>query len=252
MEIGSPRRASDEQKVTELLTLAGLMLERADEITDTVMTRVNEQFPVYTNMVQRELLRESVHDHVVSTFDPMARNQKADLRAAGPAGRIGAADGIPLTVVMDGYRVAFRVVWSAIVETARGMGMSADACLDAATILIASLEAFTREMSLGYREELGRQIRSEEQRRAAVVQALLEGRLADTTLWEAAELLRLPASGPFVVIAARVPEVGRHALPQIEQGLGLLGIDSAWRLMHDVEIGVAARRAIEERRQATG
>jgi len=43
-----------------------------------------------------------------------------------------------------------------------------------------------------------------------------------------------------VVIAARVPEMGRHALPDIEQGLGTLGIDSAWRLMHDVEIGVAA------------
>lgn len=240
VEIGSPRQESAEQKVTELLTLARLMLERADEITDTVMTRVYEQFPVYTGMVKRELLRQSVHDHVVSAFDPMARNQKADLRAAGPTGRIGAADRIPLTVVMDGYRVAFRVVWSAIVETARGMGMSADACLDAATILIASLDAFTREMSMGYREELGRQIRSEEQRRAAVVQALLEGRLADTNLWEAAELLRLPASGPFVVIAARVPEIGRHALPQIEQGLGVLGIDSAWRLTHDVEIGVAA------------
>ncbi|WP_194921335.1 PucR family transcriptional regulator [Catenulispora rubra] len=240
MEIGSPRREHADQKLAELTRLAALMLERADEITDTVVTRVYEQFPVYAGMVRRDLLRESVHDHVVSAFDPMARSQKADLRAAGPTGRIGAADGIPLTVVMDGYRVAFRVVWSAIVETARGMGMSADACLDAATILIASLEAFTREMSTGYRDELSRQIRSEEQRRAAVVQALLEGRLADTNVWEAAELLRLPASGPFVVIAARVPEIGRHALPHIEQGLGVLGIDSAWRLMHDVEIGVAA------------
>ncbi|WP_194897093.1 PucR family transcriptional regulator [Catenulispora pinisilvae] len=240
MESGSSRPANGDQRMAELTTLAGLMLARADDITDTVMTRVFEQFPVYAGMVSRQMLRDSVHDHVVSAFDPMARSQKADLRAAGPTGRIGAADGIPLTVFMDGYRVAFRVVWSAIVETARDMGMSADACLDAATILIASLDAFTREMSTGYRDELGRQIRSEEQRRSAVVQALLEGRLADTNVWEAAELLRLPASGPFVVIAARVPEVGRHALPQIEQGLGVLGIDSAWRLMHDVEIGVAA------------
>jgi hypothetical protein len=240
VEIGSPRQVDVDQKIAELMRLAALMLERADEITDTIVQRVYEQFPVYAGMVRRDLLRKSVHDHVVSSFDPMARRQKADLRAAGPAGRAGAADGIPLTVVMDGYRVAFRVVWAQIAETARGMGMSADACLDAATILIASLEAFTREMSTGYRDELGRQIRSEEQRRAAVVQALLEGRLADTNLWEAAELLRLPASGPFVVIAARVPEIGRHALPHIEQGLGVLGIDSAWRLMHDVEIGVAA------------
>jgi hypothetical protein len=57
VEIGSPRQDSAEQKVTELLTLVGLMLERADEITDTVMARVYERFPVYTGMVKRELLR---------------------------------------------------------------------------------------------------------------------------------------------------------------------------------------------------
>ena len=243
MEIGSLHRQRSEhvdQKIAELTRLAALMLERAEEITDTVVNRVYEQFPVYAGMVSRAMLRESVHDHLVSAFDPVARRQKADQRAAAPAGRVGAACGVPLTVVMDGYRVAFGVVWSAIAETARGMGMSADACLEAATILIASLESFTREMSAGYRQELSRQIRSEEQRRAAVVQALLEGRLADTNMWEAAELLRLPATGPFVVIAARVQQVGRHALPHIEQSLGMLGIDSAWRRMPDVEIGVAA------------
>jgi hypothetical protein len=42
------------------------------------------------------------------------------------------------------------------------------------------------------------------------------------------------------VIAARVSDVGRHALPHIEHGLGGLGIDSAWRLTHDVEVGVAS------------
>ena len=147
---------------------------------------------------------------------------------------------MPLTAIMDGYRVAFAVVWGEIVDTARRLGLSAEASLDAATILISTLDAFTREMAVGYREEMSVQIRSEEQRRAALVQALLEGRLADTNLWEAAELLRLPQSGSFVVIAARVPDVGRHALPHIEHGLGGLGIDSAWRLMHDVEIGVAS------------
>ncbi|NUR62105.1 MAG: helix-turn-helix domain-containing protein [Catenulispora sp.] len=242
MEISGARQdpVEHEQKMLQLITLAGRMLERADEITDDIVNRVYVQFPVYAGIVPRDLLRNTIRNHVVAGFDPMARRQKANPRMAGSTGRVGAADGVPLTVVMDGYRVAFRVVWGAIAEAARGMGMSADACLDAATILIASLDAFTREMSAGYREELGRQIRSEEQRRAAVVQALLEGRLADTTVWEAADLLRLPASGPFVVIAARVPEVGQHALPHIEQGLAVLGIESAWRLMHDIEIGVAA------------
>jgi hypothetical protein len=57
VEIGSPQRQHDEQKMAELTMLAALMLERADEITDTVMARVYERFPVYTGMVKRELLR---------------------------------------------------------------------------------------------------------------------------------------------------------------------------------------------------
>jgi sugar diacid utilization regulator len=94
-------------------------------------------------------------------------------------------------------------------------------------------------MAEGYRAEIAERARSEEQRRSALVQALLEGRLDDTNLWEAADVLSLPQSGPYVVIAARVPEIGEHALPQIQRGLHGMGIDSAWRLMHDVEIGVA-------------
>jgi hypothetical protein len=84
VEIGSPQRQHDEQKMAELTMLAALMLERADEITETVVTRVYQQFPIYAGMVRRELLSESVHDHVVSAFDPMARSQKADLAPPAP------------------------------------------------------------------------------------------------------------------------------------------------------------------------
>jgi hypothetical protein len=72
-----------------------------------------------------------------------------------------------------------------------------------------------------------------------LVQALLEGRLADTNRWEAADLLRLPQKGPYVVVAASVTEVGKHALPRVERSLSGLGVASAWRLTHDAETGIA-------------
>jgi DNA-binding PucR family transcriptional regulator len=42
-----------------------------------------------------------------------------------------------------------------------------------------------------------------------------------------------------VVIAAEVPAVGRRALPQEEMALRAVGVISAWRLLHDVEAGIA-------------
>jgi sugar diacid utilization regulator len=58
-------------------------------------------------------------------------------------------------------------------------------------------------------------------------------------LWEVASLLRLPSSGPFVVIAAEVPTVGAEALPEIESKLHSLDVYSAWRLFPDVQVGIA-------------
>ena len=79
----------------------------------------------------------------------------------------------------------------------------------------------------------------QEEERSAVVQALLEGRLDEANLWEAADTLRIPLRGRYVVIAAQVPGPGRHALPQAEAALKRIGVISAWRLLHDAEVGIA-------------
>ena len=54
-----------------------------------------------------------------------------------------------------------------------------------------------------------------------------------------ADILQIPLHGPYVVITAHVPGVGRHALPQAEAALQSIGVASAWRLLHDVEVGIA-------------
>jgi hypothetical protein len=42
-----------------------------------------------------------------------------------------------------------------------------------------------------------------------------------------------------VVIAAQVPGIGRHALPRVQASLQSIGVVSAWRLLYDVEAGIA-------------
>ena len=117
-------------------------------------------------------------------------------------------------------------------------------CLPVVTLRAASemwlaLDTFTQEMADGYREEITFQVLSQEQERSAVVQALLDGRLDEANLWEAADILQIPLRGSYVVIAAQVPGPGRHALPQAEAALRRIGVISAWRLLHDAEVGIA-------------
>ncbi|MEY9926263.1 sugar diacid utilization regulator [Catenulispora sp. GP43] len=234
-----PQIASRTPVDAEIAKLAGLMLARTDELTDLVLNRVAEEFPLYIGMIAPDALHVTIKDHIHFAFEPITRYMPPDARPAATSGRDRAMEGIPLTVIMDGYRIAFGVLWKELAGTADSVGLSTQAALRAASEVMDTLDAFTRESSAAYKEELRYQARREEQQRAALVQALLEGRLDDTNVWEAAELLRLPTVGPYVVIAARVPNAGEYGLPHIERELGGMGIDSAWRLMHDVEVGVA-------------
>ena len=95
-------------------------------------------------------------------------------------------------------------------------------------------------MVTGYRDERRRQVLGETPRRTVLIDSLLHGRILDDwSLWEVANRLRLPSQGPYVVIAAELPAVGTEALPDIESKLASLDVHSAWRLLPDVQIGIA-------------
>jgi PucR C-terminal helix-turn-helix domain/GGDEF-like domain len=87
-------------------------------------------------------------------------------------------------------------------------------------------------------EQQGRLL-TEESQRPVLMDALLCGRILDRwSVWEAANRLRLPSQGPFVVVAAEVPVVGKVALPEIESKLRSLDVYSAWRILPDLQVGV--------------
>jgi DNA-binding PucR family transcriptional regulator len=75
--------------------------------------------------------------------------------------------------------------------------------------------------------------------RVMLMDSLLEGRTFDRwRLWEAANQLRLPSQGPFVVVTADVVAVGRMPLPEIEPKLRSLDVYSAWRMLPDLLVGI--------------
>ena len=73
-------------------------------------------------------------------------------------------------------------------------------------------ELIARAVVAGYRDQ--QDSRAIGDGRPFSIESLLDGAVVDEwTLWEVANQLRLPTSGPFVVVAAEVSSVGSEALP---------------------------------------
>jgi PucR C-terminal helix-turn-helix domain/GGDEF-like domain len=224
-----------------LALLGAELRERAGELADGMAARIRAAVPVYAagTVISDEELRRTCLDNIGFVFGPIGRAPAVASPESRENGRRRARAGVPLAAVMAAYRVAARYLWDCLADAAARGAVPAGVTLRAASEMWLALDTFTQEMADGYREEIAFQVLSQEEERSAVVQALLEGRLDEANLWEAADILRIPLRGSYVVIAAHVPGPGRHALPQAEAALRRIGVISAWRLLPDAEVGIA-------------
>jgi hypothetical protein len=163
---------------------------------------------------------------------------------SAPATQIGvqrARNKTALWSLMASDRIGFRRLWDMVAnEAVRRLSINGEALRSLTARLLAAEELYTDAMVAGYRDERQRQVLDETPRRTVLIDSLLHGRILDDwSLWEVANRLRLPSQGPYVVIAAELPAVGTEALPDIESKLASLDVHSAWRLLPDVQIGIA-------------
>jgi sugar diacid utilization regulator len=172
-------------------------------------------------------------------FESLNREGDVDVSPAEQTGIARALAGVPLPAVMTAYRIGFRFMWEETLATARAAAIPTDSILDATARVFLAQETFNQAMSNAYRQQLTAQVLEREEERSALVEALLSRRITDRqSLWEAANLLRLPTAGPYVVVAAELPAIGKLGLPTIENKLSARDIRSAWRLLPDLQVGL--------------
>src|ERR1700722_5164425 len=236
---GSDRDAAQFPEQVE--GIARQLLARCDELADQMTAAIKAAVPLYRNGgVDHDTLRATSLVHLQAILGSLGRNPATTSPESRENGRQRAAAGVPLVAILEAYRVAARFMWEQVADSARSAGAGSEIVLQAGSEMWQVLDTYSQELADGYREEAAAQALSAEQQRSALFQALFEGHLAATNPWEAAELLRLPANGPLVVVAAEVPAIGRHALSRGEQALRDVGLTSAWRLLPDIEIGVVS------------
>jgi hypothetical protein len=203
----------------EITLVAGAYHPAATPVQWPVGTRT----PIAGNTLASTVLRTRSPARMDS-YENVAGDLATQVRAIG----IRAAVGVP--VIVDGRVWGLATVGSALPSP---MPSDAEARISRFAELVASV------VVAGYREEQKRQLLGDASHRPFLIDSLLEGRPLDRwSVWEAASCLRLPASGPFIVIAAEVPAVGRVALPEIESKLRSLDVYSAWRLKPDLQVGI--------------
>jgi sugar diacid utilization regulator len=225
--------------------LGKLMLARAPQLGESMADLLCRDITAYRDgsVVSKEAVRESCVANVTFIFDSLAGDADVDVSPAAHTGTARALAGVPLPAVMTAYRIGFRFMWEQTLATAREAAIPTDSILEATARVFMAQDTFTQAMSSAYRQQLTIQILEREEERSALVEALLSHRITDThSLWEAADLLRLPTSGPYVVVAAELPGIGKLGLPTIENKLSVRDIRSAWRLLPDLQVGIVHLR----------
>jgi hypothetical protein len=223
--------------------IASEWASRVDELAHAVACEVRAEVGFYksTGVVTNDELLTSSAENLRLALKCLETAGGFDTSPAVATGSKRAAAGVPLPAVMDAYRIASHHLWDAVVQIATTQPrVSRDVLIQATTRIWHIQDAYTDAMTSAYRQQTTQQVLEDEAERAALTEALVDGRtLTDYTVWEVAQLLRLPISGPYVVVAASCPTVGKQALPGITAKLRSVDIFSAWRLLPDIQIGIA-------------
>ena len=223
--------------------IASELASRVDELAHAVACAVRAEVAFYksTGVVTNDELLTSCAENLRFALKCLVTAESFDTSPAVATGSKRAAAGVPLPAVMDAYRIASHHLWDAVVQIVTTQpDVSRDVLIQATTRIWHIQDAYTDAMTSAYREQTTQQVLEDEAERAALTEALVDGRtLTEYTVWEVAQLLRLPISGPYVVVAASCPTVGKQALPGITAMLRSVDIFSAWRLLPDIQIGIA-------------
>ncbi|MDH6246791.1 helix-turn-helix domain-containing protein [Mycobacterium sp. OTB74] len=227
----------------QIKKLGSMLVHRLDEIgrNVTASIRSNVEFYKANSLVPEAELLKSTCDNIGFLFTSVTTGQPFDTSPAADTGTRRAAAGVPLPAVMAAFRVASHTMWDTMVEIANAHPeISRDAVLQATELMWQAQDLYTDAMADAYRHKAVQMATDDSAERSALTEALLQSRLSDDrSLWEVAQLLRIPQRGPFVVIAAVCPEIGKQALPGVAARLRSLDVRSAWRLLPDMQTGIA-------------
>ncbi|MFF9147983.1 PucR family transcriptional regulator [Streptomyces sp. NPDC014861] len=216
--------------------LASALLADVDRLTDRAVDDIRAHSGAYASgdPVTREDLWAICRDNLLRAledFGGLAPTGGDFEGAARETGRRRAEQGVPLDTVLQAYRRGGRILWQVMAEHLRTRAGretdNRDLELDMAGAVWETIDRYSVAMADAYRlGQLELQNR-QDTRRAALFEALLEGRADDPAVaTAAAAALGVPAQDRYVVVVAtQDPAAPPHPAPVLEAQ----GLWSFWR-----------------------
>ena len=225
-------------------TVAKAVADRADQLVDVLEDAVIRKSGLseVTLILPHDDVRDAACSaNIRSILAAMVDETQFDSAPATTIGVQRARNVTALSSLLASDRIGFRRLWDIVANAAaRHTSINGEALRSLTARAHTAEDLYMHAMVTGYRDERRRRVLGETPGRAVLIGSLLHGRtLDDWSLWDVANRLRLPCHGPYLVIAAELPAVGTEALPDIESKLASLDVHSAWRLLPDVQIGIA-------------
>jgi hypothetical protein len=228
-----------QQQVAEI---AEALHERTDELAPVVARAITREVTLYqtATAVPFEVIVSGCAANMQPIFSAIAEDAAFDPTAAAEMGLRRAGEGVPLASLLEAYRVGFHCVWDAVIaESAMQNHVNGEALRVLTAKVSAAQDIYTNAMATAYRAERARRMLTDESERSVLIDSVLHGRLFEQwSVWEAADYLRLPTEGPYVVVAAEVAAIGTEALPEVESKLRSIDVHSAWRMLPDLQVGI--------------
>lgn len=225
-----------------LVAVAPALRARLPALTAAIVARVEQSMSVYRDVrvVEAGSLENSVRQNVEYLLASITSEGPTNLAAPINTGRIRARQGVPLPEMLRCFRIGFAQLWESVAEEIMRDGRWANRDLtQTASVLWWTADEFSAAATEAYRETLAGLAELRERRHAALIDALLQGGgIESGKVWEIATKLGLPRDGTFVIVAAEVGEIGAEPLPAVAVRLREERIESVWRLLPRMQVGV--------------
>ncbi|MEW2139341.1 helix-turn-helix domain-containing protein [Streptomyces sp. NPDC005409] len=174
----------------------------ADRLADRTLT----EDPAYAALLGRAELRERIHRHLHQAVEGLVRSTRGlppELADARAVGTLGAERGLPLASLLATHRRGGRLLWQGLTEAVAAHDRAElPGLLAAAAVLWDVLDQMTDAMAEAYHRTRAARSDGERERRAALLDVLLDGTGTPDgpTAAEAAARLGLPERGRFAVV----------------------------------------------------
>jgi hypothetical protein len=222
--------------------IAGAVIEHLDDLAERATAETMRQEQAYRELVPPDDLRQAARDTMELTLWRLTRRAPPPrlARVEEILGERRAEQGVPLEDLMRTFHRDFQVLWEALLTEAKtGDERESGALLGGARRLWEAVELSASRSVQAYRDAESRMARRDWRRRQMLLEGLFEGRhFSASAAREAAQTLRIPEFGRFVVSAVddRGHQVSGAA--QGEAALTSIGRRSVWRSRPDCSVGL--------------